>query len=299
MDSMKTEMGHDRRGFLGSSDAAAVLGVSKWRSPLDVYFSKVEGPRPEEEARNTEAKRRGKRYEPYVVDMAREEFGLHVIGRNKIYFDPRHPFLRSEVDFETDDPDETCEVKTVDVRAAQDWGDEGTDAVPIYYQAQAMHSLMVTGRKRCRFFALIGFDLVPYVVERDEVAIAGMREQEVAFWNDCVLAKRPPPPTRAADVLRLFARDNGQVIEATAEIAEVVAELAAVKEVAARKEELAERIQLHMQGAAILTLGGRIIATWKEQSGGWHWNGKRLDADHPELVDAYKEERRFRVLRLK
>lgn len=289
----------DRRDFLGSSDAPGVIGVSDWATPLDVYFEKVDGPSAEREAQNLKAKKRGKRMEPYVVDMAREEFGLQVVARNNVYHDAEHPFLRCEVDFETDDPGETCEVKTVDVRAAKKWGEEGSDEIPLAYAAQAMHSLMVTGRARCRFFALIGFDLVPFLIQRDEEIIAGMRAQELAFWER-VKAKRPPPPANIDDVLRLFAKDDGAVIAATDEIRDACAELKALtaghdKKVSALKE----RIALHMGGGSVLSYQGDVLATWKEQSGGYHWHAESLERDHPELIADYKKERRFRAMRVK
>ena len=31
----------DRRTYLGSSDVAAILGLSKWKTPVDVYFEKI------------------------------------------------------------------------------------------------------------------------------------------------------------------------------------------------------------------------------------------------------------------
>lgn len=289
----------DRREFVGSSDAPAIMGVSKWATPLDCYIEKTEGPSAEREAQNIKAKQRGKRLEPYVVDMARAEHGLTVSARNKIYFDIQHPFLRCEVDFETDDPTETCEVKTVDVRAAAAWGEENTDEVPIYYQAQALHSLMVTGRQRCRFFALIGFDLVPYVIERDEEIIAGMRAKEVEFWTEHVGKKRPPAPITSSDVLRLFAKDTGAQVEADVETFAAVERLRLLKAHAPEIKDLEERIKVAIGGASTLTFKGKILATYKEQSGGVHWQSSILDEKYPMLAGECKKERRFRVLRVK
>jgi predicted phage-related endonuclease len=33
----------NRRKYIGGSDAAPAIGKSQWRTPRDVYFSKVEG----------------------------------------------------------------------------------------------------------------------------------------------------------------------------------------------------------------------------------------------------------------
>ncbi len=58
----------ERRTGLGGSDVAAILGLSKWKTPLDVYLDKIgEGSEdPDDEKRRTFA--RGHAMEPTIVD---------------------------------------------------------------------------------------------------------------------------------------------------------------------------------------------------------------------------------------
>ena len=292
----------DRQKFIGGSDAAAVLGISPWRSPLDLYLDKIE-PRVEspEHMDNRTAKLRGKRLEPYICDMLTSEHGVQLVARNQRYIDSEHPFLACEVDAETADG-ENVEIKTVHPFRARDWGDELTDSIPVHYTAQAMHGLMVTGRDACRFAVLIGDELRLYRVERDVETIAAMRQREVEFWQQHVLARVAPTATSSSDVLRLFERDLGTTIEATRELADAVVSLRALKlqakDVAAAIDQIEERVKLHMQGAAALTYEGQVLATWKTQTAR-RLDQKALEAAHPDIVEKFKRATESRVFRLK
>lgn len=292
----------DRSAFIGGSDVAAVLGISPWRSPLDLYLDKVD-PRVEsvEQMENRTAKLRGKRLEPYICDMLVSEHGMQLIARNQRYIDPEYPFLACEIDAETADG-ENVEIKTVHPFRARDWGDELTDAIPVHYTAQAMHGLMVTGRDVCRFAVLIGDELRLYRVERDVETITAMRQREVEFWNRHVLAQVAPPATCSSDVLRLFERDLGITVEATQEIADTVANLRALKlqakDIASFIDTCEERIKLFMQGAAALSYEGQVLATWKSQTAR-RLDQKALEAAHPDLFEQFKRVSETRVLRIK
>lgn len=218
----------DRTKFIGGSDVAAILGVSPWRSAVDLWLDKVT-PR-QENGQNMAAKRRGTRLEPYILDMIREEHGLVIVRNNQRYIDKETPFFACEVDAEGHEPeivyaDESCldnfEIKTVHPFKAKEWGEEATDQLPIHYVAQAQWGLGITDRRFCRVFALIGDELKPYVIERDDELIKIMREKSIEFWNQYVIPKiQPPINYQHKDVLetlkRMYPGTDGDVIEATA-----------------------------------------------------------------------------------
>jgi len=208
----------DRRKFIGGSDVAAILGISPWRSALDLWIDKTTPP--VENGHNAAAKRRGTRLEPYILDMIREDFGLKIASANQRYIDHEFDFLAAEIDAETEDG-ENIEIKTVHPFKAKEWGEHDTDQLPIHYVAQAQHGLGVRGRKVCRVFALIGDELKPYVVERDDETIAAMRARCAEFWTRYVLPKvKPPIDYQHKDVIdtlkRLYPGSDGTTIEATA-----------------------------------------------------------------------------------
>lgn len=211
---------NDRRSFIGGSDIAAIIGVSPWKSAVDLWIEKTS---PDvDDSENQKAKNRGKRLEPYIIDMIREEHGLNVMATNQRYLDGEFSYLSCEIDAECNPKNiENIEIKTVHPFKAKEWGEHDTDQLPVHYVAQAQWGLGITKRDMCRVFALIGDDLKPYVVERDDELITAMREKAYEFWTQYVVPKIQPPmsfdePTDTIETLkRLYPGTNGVVLDAT------------------------------------------------------------------------------------
>ncbi len=282
----------DRTTYIGGSDVASILGVSPWKSAFALYLEKT-GASVEEETPADKAKifRRGKRWEPIVVEMLVDELRergheVELVAQNQRYADPTFPFLAAEIDLELliDGEPTNGEAKTVIPFAAKFWGEEETDEIPIYYAAQVMHGLMIQPRRRAVVAALTGFDDRPRVhwVERDEETIAGIRERELEFWRR-VQDREPPDPETADDVKWLYARDGGEVIEADNKLAEMIAELrhmkGAIKGHEARAEVLATQIKAHIGKAATVIYQGQWMATFKsnKDSQKTDWKAAYLD----------------------
>lgn len=290
----------DRTKFIGGSDAAAILGVSPWKSAFQLYQEKV-GALVEE---ITPAKQRifarGHRWEPVVVEMLIDELqdrghDVKIIARNARYIDREFPFISCEIDLELAIDGEECnsDMKTVHPFAAKDWGEQGSDEIPIYYAAQGMHGLMVKPRRRCIFAALVGADdLRIHQIERDEETIAGIRAKEVAFWQR-VQDRNPPDPQTADDVRWLYAKDTGEVAEADDELLRLAGDLHFQKTVVKHAEDaidvLSTKIKLAMGSAAILLHDGRPIATWKSNkpSRKTNWQAVAEDLRAPATLIAH------------
>lgn len=266
----------DRTQFIGGSDVGAILGVSPWTTPFQLYQKKI-GALVEE---ITPAKQRifdrGHRWEPIVLEMLIDELrerghDIEVIATNQRYQDTELPFLACELDAELmiDGEETNAEMKTANHFAAKGWGEYDSEDIPIYYAAQGMHGLMIKPRRRCVFAAVTGFDERPMVrfMERDEETIAGIRSREIEFWN-CIQTLTPPPAVDPEDVKWLYQRDGGTAIDATEEILEMCQHLKDMKSSAksqdAQIELMAARIKNFMGSNAIL-LGpdGKPLATWK------------------------------------
>lgn len=292
----------DRRKFLGGSDVAAILGISPWRTALDVYMDKVQ---PREESHDPARQRalsRGKRMEPYVVDLLRDEAGLVIVARGARHIDSEVPFLAAEIDAEAESG-ENIEIKTVSPFKAREWGEQQTDEIPVHYTAQVQHGLMVTGRRLCVLGVLIGADdFRVYRVERDDETIAAMREREIAFWREHVERGIPPNPTTVADIRTLYGRDAGTAIEASEDVLRALNDYRNLsdqaKAFAAQAEAAKEAIQLFMADAAILTVGGKPAATWKSQSAS-RFDQSAFKAVHPDLYEQFKATSESRVFRIK
>lgn len=184
----------DRREIIGGSDVAPILGMSPWTSPLDVWREKVG---PEEcqrqgieplERQDSEPMRWGRLLEPILCQQAAERTSLPLGPA----FQVRQDWRQASIDATLGgDP---LEVKTS--RRDEDWGDAGTDGVPIYYLTQVAWYLALTGKSRAYVAALFGGnDFRVYNVWRDEKIEATMLAK-VAEWRERhILAKVPPAPT--------------------------------------------------------------------------------------------------------
>ncbi|MFU7797208.1 YqaJ viral recombinase family protein, partial [Pseudomonas aeruginosa] len=75
----------DRTKYLGGSDVAGILGISPWRTPLDVYLDKVQPRTGPVDPAKQKIFTRGQRMEPYVIDLLAEETGLKIVGRGNRY----------------------------------------------------------------------------------------------------------------------------------------------------------------------------------------------------------------------
>jgi putative phage-type endonuclease len=289
------------RHYIGGSNIAGILGVSPYKTPLDEYLTIV-GEAPAPDAERQSFFRRRKSFEPVAAELFTERTGLQLVAVNRRLTDPEFDFLKAELDAETDDG-ANVEIKTVHPLAARDWGLEGGDACPVYVTAQAMHGLMVSGRQLAYVLAMIGFDDVRvYRIERDDETIAGLRRRETGFWREHVLAGVPPPPRTGTDVLHLFARDLGTVVEATPAIVEAVARLrslkAEAKDLTTEIDALEEQVKLFMGGAASLAFDGQVLATWRSQTAR-RLDQKALEAAHPEIIEQFRKTAETRVLRIK
>lgn len=267
-------MSDDRSQFIGGSDVAAILGISPWKSPYQLYLEKIGASVEDATQEKQRIFARGKRWEPVVVEMLIDELEHRgheagIINRNARYADHERRFLRSEIDLELllDGEHVNGEMKTVHPFAAKEWGEPGSDDIPLHYAAQCMHGLMVTGKRLCIVAALIGADdLRIHQIERDDETIAAMRARELEFWRR-VQEHDPPDPLTAADIRWLYGKDAGEVMDADDELLALCRDLTAAKAIekqAAKSiESLETRLKLAMGNAAILQHEGRNVATWK------------------------------------
>lgn len=182
-----------RHKYLGASDVPAVLGVSPWRTASDVYYSKTA----EFEKKDTgnKATTAGHYLELSTLAFAEDQLGR--LKRNQFRVHPTVPYASATLDAICLDRDmEGVEAKST--ANPDNWGEEGTDQIPIYYLAQVQWQMFVTG------FQVIHVPLVTkdfvlnfkmYRVERDEELINSIVGRCHEFWTGNVMKKVPPKDT--------------------------------------------------------------------------------------------------------
>ena len=290
----------DRSTYIGGSDAAAILGVAPWQTRYRLWAQKTGLISEPIDPAKEKIFARGKRLEPVILQMFEDESGLHVDHRNRRFYDSEYSFLAAEIDGETGD--ENIDAKTAQPFTRHLWGEPGSDEIPIYYTAQFMHGLMVTGRDVCHVAAMIGLDdFRIFKIQRDDELIALIREKELEFW-ELVQNQTPPPIETADDALIVWPASHLATAEVSEDVADLVQELklvkAQIKGLETREGELKDAILPAFQDAEAIASAGRVLATWKSQ------NASRLDlkaitAAHPEIVEQFKVTSSTRVLRIK
>ncbi len=308
--------GHDRMKYIGGSDIAAVLGISPWRTPLQLWEDKRR-PRIEGPERPRDPKARGVRWEAVVAEMLVERLqadghSVDVVSANRRYKDSDLPFLAAEIDLEVrlDGAEEITNVELKTVHPfklrTDGWGESGSDSMPTHYTAQVMHGLGVTRRRSGILAALFGADeLRAYPVAADAETIAALRSRAQSFWVDHVLAGVPPPPINAADVEHLYPREleGGAPLLADERLTELALRLRAIHAESRAREAEAEVIEFELKRAmrdavALVLPDGKTACEWKQRSGKFI-DELRLKADHPKLHREYQKTWESRVFTLK
>lgn len=305
----------DRTKFIGGSDMPALLGLapSGWErnTPVALWKDKTT-PRVEGERPTTGVKLRGKRWEGAVAEMLVDELQrlghkVEIVRSNTRYTDPTVPYFACEIDFEVrldDEPDITnVELKTVTPFLASKWEESGTNA-PVYYEAQAMWGLGITGRDKCLIAALFGADeLRVYPLMRDNETILGLRARAADFWTNHVLTGIAPPPMKLSDLNLIYPNESdGPALLADEELTAKVLRLRAIeKEIKAREAEadlLEFEVKRAMKDASELIVNGASAITWKQRANSY-LDQAALKEAHPKLVKEFTRKGSSRVFTLK
>lgn len=204
----------NRLGFIGASDAAAVLGLSRWKTPLEIWAEKTAIVEPEDVSEKLAVKL-GNRLEEVVAELFTEATGKKVHRVVEAYVHKRHPFLTCQIDRKVVGERSILQCKTASSWKAKEWvGEE----IPREYIIQELHELACTGYDRAYIAVLIGNEDFKWkVVERDEALIADVVSREVHFWNTYIIPKVMPAIITKDDAQILYqlfpVADQSKVIE--------------------------------------------------------------------------------------
>ncbi len=270
-----------RRTGIGGSDAAAVMGLSKYKTPYQVWADKV-GMLPAIE--ETAPMRWGNYLEPAIRQAYCDETGREVLQGEMT----RKDFQIANLDGWTQ-CGRVVEIKTA--RSSDGWGEAGTDQVPMDYLMQVQHYMMVTGYAVADIAVLIGgSDFRLYEVPADGELHGMMLEAQTALWKR-VLDHNPPVLECIADAQLAYRVSAEAVIEASELVAYSVKTLRDIRAQIKllEKDEEAEKalIMAYMAENDTLKMGEQFLATWRSDSGRTTFDSKALEAAHPEIYKQY------------
>lgn len=270
----------ERKTGIGASDAAAVFGLSPYKSPLALYFEKrgeVEMPVVEREALYW-----GRILQSPIALRYRHETRREVEEPNPyaIQRHVTHPHMIATLDARAEaglrgvkppaDGMGVVEIKNAGFFKREDWRDEP----PLAFQIQCQHQMFVTGAQWASVAALVGGQQFFWTdIPRHNGFIEVLVRQVGEFWSR-VQTGTPPEAdgTESTKQLlkQLYPKDNGEILTLPAKWAEVDERLVAIKteqkKLQAERDGLENTLKLAIGNATAAVIDGAGVYTHKWQS---------------------------------
>ena len=283
----------ERKNGIGGSEAAAVMGISKYTSPLEIWLIKT-GREEQQDISWKESVEWGSRLEPTVAEKFAEEHPELVVEEPGCMFaSVERPWAFASVDRVLEDGEGRrgiLEIKTAGSRSSGDWD----EWVPDYYMAQVDHYLAVTGFEYAWVAVLIGGqEYREYKIDRDEDDINAVSDAVDAFWNEYVEKDIMPQvvgsESESRALSRMFSEPSGEMLQMLdADLPELEA-LEAAKAAKKEAEEQAKKIENEIKAkigdaSGIETETARVKWVRSEYS---KLDTKKLKEEKPEIVAEY------------
>lgn len=292
-----------RRGFIGGSDAGAVVGLDEYKSPYSLWAEKTGRIPPFEGNITTKV---GAYLEELVAQMFTEEIGKKVRKHNFTMVNDLFPWACANVDRLVNGEKAILEIKTSNSFPVMRQCRNGE--FPARWWAQVCHYLAVTELKKAYLAVLIGCrDFMVFELDRDEAEISALMDAERDFWEH-VQTDTPPAQdgsTATTDAIKTIYKESGENVVDLSPMAARLDQYKSlsqqIKELEAMRDEAANRIKAYMGEA----WGGecdRYKVIWKSDKRRT-FDSKRFAKENPtlDLSSYYKETsvRTFRVIEQK
>lgn len=288
-----------RKHGIGSSDAAAAVGLNPYQSMLELWLIKTgrDADLPKVDPNDESSPMYwGTVLEPIVAEHYSKRTGSRVRRINAVlqHPDPDKAWMLANIDREVIG---ARDVQILECKTAGEFGSRlWREGVPEYVQCQVQHQLAVTGKQAADVCVLVcGQEIRIHRIERDEELIGNLIKLERQFWR--YVETDTPPPTDGSDSAAralqcLYPRDNSTTLDCTEDegVCGDFDELLDLREQLARLEEreakLKQRLQLHMGEAtkAVFTHGA---ISWKRSKDSTGLDVAKLLSDQPQLQQAY------------
>jgi putative phage-type endonuclease len=289
---------------LGGTDIDAILGLSPYKTPLELWSELVSGEQPT--SRDLIHLRFGQHAESFIASEYERATGLFTAQHSPTLFHKKHGFMFGHVDrfvLETPDTpavvdgtitaDKLLECKTSSAFSKNDWGEPGTDQVPPLYLVQCAWYMAITECQSADLAVLIGnSDFRVFTIDRDLELEELILSHAQHFWHAHVIGQTPPAPINVQDASILFPRESsGLTIEANEVLLESIRlyqdNCAKSQALSTECDRLKLEILNYMGHAEKLTHAGKTLATWKCAKASNRIDTKALAQAHPDIAAAF------------
>lgn len=287
-----------RNKGIGSSDAAAAVGLNPYKSSLELWMEKsgkLTQPESCTEGEDNSPLYWGTVLESVVADHYARKTGKRVRRVNAVLQHPSHPWMLANLDRQIvgDNEVQILECKTAGINGAKLW----RDGVPEYVQLQVQHQLGVTGYAAADVAVLIGGnDFRVYRIDRDDELITRLIELEADFWHkvEAGIAPDVDGSVSAGNALGyLFPSDTGTVLDWSDkdDVNRVFNQLLLIRgrlsDLEREENQLKQRLQQAMGDASKVVLANGSVS-WKASADSLVLDTKRLKEEQPDFYRYYQ-----------
>jgi putative phage-type endonuclease len=175
---------------MSASKIAAVVGLSQWESRFSLYH-RMAGTIPPEP--DDDMKRRGHYLEPAIAAWFADQHPDCRIEETGTY-------IHAERDWQSASPDRLVihpsgHVELLQCKSAaefEEWGDAGTDEIPVGYRAQVLWEMDTAGVSTCHVAAILPYlEFRAYVVHYNAEEAAFLRQEGRKFLDELEAGQLP------------------------------------------------------------------------------------------------------------
>lgn len=275
MDLKKRKLG------IGGSDVAAILGIKCFKTAVEIWEDKI-NPEVEEVVLrpddHTAPMYWGKVFERPIIDAYKvTEMNDVTYGDTLDQFHhPDCPWLIANIDGVSNTKEHgeiILEAKFCMFDRDDEWGESGTDEIPVKYMCQVQHYMHVLDMPMAHVSALVMYKHIVYEVKRDEEYYTKKILPKLKhFWFENVLKKVAPEPSSLKDVKIIYKESNDVEMQATEEQMIAIEQVRLLNgEISKLKEKLEKEkvcIAGNMGGCGKLVAGNQKLATFNTNKNG-------------------------------
>lgn len=289
-----------RQGKIGGSTIAALLGLDKYRTPLQVYYDLTGVSAEQEENKYTIA---GHRLEKVVVEYFAEATGAMIVSGSEAdvtYVHPQYDYLIGSPDREyttADGREAILECKTTQYEV-----DTESQLFQKWY-CQLQWYLMITG---CRQGAIAwlsrGVDFGYREIEANDQVQSVLLSSAVEFWEQHIVPRVEPDPQNISDLMKRYRNPTGLEGACDENLYRSIMELKEAKAHLKTEEEkvkaLEEYVKLRIGANETMTYHGVEIASFRFRETP-RVDTKALKEQYPEVYQSVLRNTTNRTLRIK
>lgn len=261
----------ERRGFIGGSDIPIILGLSKYKTPYQLWAEKTG--LITDDYKETELQYWGKLLEPIIRDEFARRNKVEVHQLDTIIH-PEYNYLRAHIDGYIAEKNAVLEIKCADKFTAHLWEEAGTDGIPMQYLVQVAYYCHMTSADSATIAVLIGGnDYREYVYTRDVELEESIIDAAHQFW-DAVQNNIAPEAVNIADVKLMHPKhDPDTIVMVNYETDSRINDLAIIKEKIKSLKNLEEEHKFEIakfmgKAECITDLEGKPLVTFKANKRG-------------------------------